>query len=117
MTIARWDFAASLDDTRLRAMADPPPFQAIVAVIRKDMEVLCCHPEPYDIAHGFERIIYCVKVDKEFFDLCFNSRAGYRATYYQSPFEGLRANAEAIGTLASTCISSHATQGNGRGPS
>ena len=93
MTITIMDFATSLGDTRLRAMADPPPFQAIVALIHKDMEILCCHPEPCDIAHGFERFIYCVKVDKELFDLFFNSRAGYRAVYYQSPFEGLRANA------------------------
>ena len=110
MTITKWDFAASLGDTRLCAMADPPPFQAIVDLIHKDMKVLCCHPEPCDIAHDFERIIYCVKVDKELFDLFFNSRARYRAAYYQSPFEGLQANAEAIGTLAPTLISSNATK-------
>lgn len=75
------------------------------------MHVLCCHPEPCDVANGFERIIYCVRVDRALFDLFFNSREGYRAAYYRSPFEGLAANSQALEMLTPKLVASDASSG------
>jgi hypothetical protein len=107
----RWTFSDTLGADRLRALAEPPSFPDIVESIRGKMRVLCCHPEPCDIARGFERIIYCVKVERGLFDLFFNSRAGYRAAYYLSPYKGLEANTQAIDTLTPMLVASNATNG------
>ena len=110
MTVNKWDLAASLGNVRLHALAEPPSFRAIVEAIRADMQVLCCHPERCDVADGFDRIIYCVKIDQTLFDLFFNSRAGYRAAFFQSHYDGLRANTEVIAMLTPSLVSSSATQ-------
>jgi hypothetical protein len=106
-----WTLAASVGDVRLRALAEPPSFRDIVESVRAGMRVLCCHPDPCDVADGFERIIYCVRLDRTLFDLFFNSRASYRAAYYRSPYEGLDANAEALEMLAPKLVASDATNG------
>jgi hypothetical protein len=110
MTIGKWDLAASLGDVRLSALAEPPSFNSIVHAIRADMQVLCCHPESCDVAIGFERIIYCIKIGQPLFDLFFNSKAGYRAAFFQSPYDGQRANTAVIAMLTPALISSSATQ-------
>ena len=107
----KWTFATTVGDARLRALAEPPSFLDIVESVLADMHVLCCHPDPCDVADGFERIIYCVKVDPALFDLFFNSKAGYRATYYRSPYEGLAANAKALEMLTPELVGSAATKG------
>ena len=78
------------------------------------MHVLCCHPDLCSAIRGpsvFERIIYCVKIERPLFDLFFNSFSGYRAAYFRSPYEGLRANAEALATLSPLLIPSPKTAG------
>lgn len=111
ITSKQWTFDKSLGDVRLRALAEPPSFSDIVESIRDDMHVLCCHPERCDVAQGFERIIYCVKVKRELFDMFFNSWTGYRAAYYRSPYQGLEANAQAINVLTPKLVASDATNG------
>ncbi len=105
-----WELDSSIGVARLRGLAEPPGFKAIVESVRSSMKVLCCHPEPCDLATGFERIIYCLEIDPDVFDLFFNSRNGYRAAFFRSPYEGLRANSEALAMLASALAASEATQ-------
>lgn len=109
MQIAKWDLSPTLGETRLNELMAPSSFEAIVEHIRTRMEVLCCHPETADIA-SFERIIYCIKISPSLFDLLFNSSSGYRASYYHSPYEGLRANDYLIQSLLPVLIASRQTQ-------
>ena len=39
------------------------------------------------------RVVYCMEVKNELFDLFFNSSCGYRAAYFRSPDEGVNSNA------------------------
>ena len=68
------------------------------------------HPELCDIAHGFERIVYCLKIPSPLFDIFFNSQTGYRAAYFMSPYAGLRANAEVLTGIAPDLVTSDVTR-------
>ena len=107
--IAEWNLAASLGVKRLGELDAPLPFESIVASILAEMHVMCMHPDPSDIAQGFERFIYCLKVSRTQFDLFFNSKSGYRAAYFVSPYEGRRANEEALATLTPWLVASKVT--------
>ena len=110
-----WNLAPTLGD-RLHALSDPPPYGVILERISADMQVLCCHPNnSHDIPGGFDHVIYCVSVGKDLFDLFFNSRSGYRAAYWRSPYEGLKANADVLSMLTPLLLASTAT-GNQRIP-
>jgi len=98
MDIERWNFILSENGERLERLEKSSSFESIVEDIRDHMTILCCHQDPIQ-GTFFSRVAYCVKVDGDLFDLFFNSRTGYRAWYYRSPFEGLRANSLAIGLL------------------
>jgi hypothetical protein len=111
MAIARWELAPSLGNDRLKKLAAPPPFEAIVEEIKKGMEVLCCDVDPCGDADGFERVVYCIKVCPTLFDLFFNSKTGYRASYYHSPYYGLRANDYFIQALLPALVATDQTTG------
>jgi hypothetical protein len=99
MEIERWDFSLSNNDQRLQILQNPPPFEEIVKRIKEEMDILCCHADPCQDYSGFERVAYSVQIPKDLFDLFFNSRNGYRASYYRSPFEGMEANRLFVDTL------------------
>jgi hypothetical protein len=109
MEIAQWDFSASLGNERLKQLSAPPSFAAIVEEIKTGLEVVCCHLDPCTDMTGFERIIYCIKVQPRLFDLFFNSRTGYRASYYRSPYDGLEANDHLIHSLVRRLLASDQT--------
>ncbi len=98
MDIERWNFRHSKNGERLERLEQSSSFESIVEGIRDHMTILCCHQDPIQ-GTLFKRVVYCVKVNGDLFDLFFNSRSGYRAWYYRSPFEGLRANSQALGLL------------------
>lgn len=106
MKIERWDFSFPHADDRLKQLSAPPPFEAIVEEIKARMEILCCHSNPCSDNNCFKRVIYCIRVPKPLFDLFFNSRNGYRASYYRSPYEGLRTNDLLIQRLLPALIAS-----------
>jgi len=56
------------------------------------MNILCGHDQPCEKADGYLRYIYCIEVEKKIFDLFFDSRNGYRAWYFRSPYAGLAKN-------------------------
>lgn len=115
----RWQYSADMDQGRLASLQASPPFETIIEEITKalqdsasGMEVLCCHSAPaQDIvgANDFHRIIYCLQVSLQLFDFFFNSPNGYRAAYFESPYEGLRANDHALQVLMPVLIKAPVT--------
>jgi hypothetical protein len=108
MNIHKWEFAESLGD-RKEGLLSAPSYEAIIESIQKKMMILCCHEQPCDDDKRFSRVVYCIKVCKPLFDLFFNSKHGYRASYYRSPYDGLHNNELFIHSLlpallASDCI-------------
>jgi hypothetical protein len=111
MLIDRWDFRFLKGEEDRRANLERDcSFEEIVREITTTMTVLCCHnAKCNDGPHGpadvknvpvFHRPVYCVSVQRPLFDRFFNSRHGYRAAYFRSPFEGLRANDSLMQALA-----------------
>jgi hypothetical protein len=108
--IDRWEFTIS-DEKRRINLETATDFAAIATCVVGTMEVLCCHDDPCDRAAGFGRVIYCIRIDPPLFDLFFNSRHGYRATYFRSPYEGLAANSHALRLFSPALLSSPLTAG------
>ena len=107
--IGTWEFTSSVAAERAATLNGVTDFAAIVSRIASTMEILCCHDDPCTRMAGFGRVIYCVKIVPPLFDLFFNSRHGYRAAYFRSPYEGLAANAHALRTLSPALLASPAT--------
>jgi hypothetical protein len=93
-----WTFATSLAEraTRLRAAAQ---FADIIDQINGSMRILCAHQQQAHDHTFFYRAVFCVCVDRDLFDLFFNSEEGLRGAFYRSPFAGLAATAQFIGAL------------------
>ena len=94
-----WRFATSLG-SRVLALEGGTSFEALIAGILREMQILCVHCQYCDKARDVARAIYCVEVGAPLFDLFFNSATGYRAAYFRSPYEGLQNNAAFIDALA-----------------
>ncbi len=109
MDIERWNFILSENSERLERLGKSSSFESIVEDITDHMTILCCHQDTIKDTL-FKRVVYCVTVSGNLFDLFFNSRNGYRAWYYRSPFEGLRANSLAIGLLCPILVVADQTQ-------
>lgn len=105
MNIKKWEFAESIGD-RKKKLLDAPSFEAIIASIQNEMEILCCHDQKRTNDDGFSRAVYCIKISKPLFDLFFNSKHGYRAWYYRSPHDGLSKNADFIKSLLPSLLAS-----------
>lgn len=102
-----WTYADTLVASRRQALSSPPRFAEIVASISRQPEILCGHRQLCDNRDGFERVVFCVSVPAELFDLYFNSVEGYRAHYFVSVDEGHRANRLLIESLVPTLVGSH----------
>ncbi len=100
MDMPRWEYSDTVTADRQRALLRSPSFQEISSLIADTMRVLCRHTDPCDEANGYERVVYCITVDKQLFDLFFNSLNGYRAWYFRSPAEGMAMNARLLETMA-----------------
>jgi hypothetical protein len=105
MSILKWGYSNAVNESRQQVLRQPPSFQEISLSIAKTMHVLCQHRDPCDEADGYARVLYCITVDKQLFDLFFNSSNGYRAWYFRSPAEGVAMNARLLQTLAPPLIS------------
>lgn len=94
-----WKYAPSVENTRVEKLLTTHTFEEIVHKILSEMEVLCCHYDICKLNTDFARIIYCIQVSPDTFDLFFNSPSGYRGTYFQGPYAGLSANETLIQAL------------------
>ena len=91
-------------------------FIEIAKKIAEAMTVLCCHRDnSRTIGNNVTRVVYCIQVKNELFDLFFNSPSGYRAAYFRSPGEGLEANATFFKIVTPKLIGSSHTSNNGLG--
>lgn len=71
-----WRFASSLGHERIEALETARSFEEIARSLATSMRIQCTHVDPCDEAHGFNRLVACVVVDRPIFDLYFNSRFG-----------------------------------------
>jgi hypothetical protein len=101
-----WTLELQVEETtRLPKLQRLVPFDQIAEDIAAGMIVLCCHRSSIKDT-AFSRVAYCVQVEKDLFDLFFNSANGYRAAYFRSLWEGMRANAAFLKTVAPKLLSS-----------
>ncbi len=98
--MTRWNYLPIEDETRRSRLKNAPPFSEIAQSIADNMSVLCTHTDPCGEATGFMRIVACVSVGVELFDLFFNAESGYRGSYFVSPTEGLAANGHLLKLIA-----------------
>lgn len=91
-----WNFGDSVNLARRAVLDAAPSFEVIAREICASMEVLCRHFESSVEVSGFQRYVCCIRVESDLFDLFFNSKNGYRAAYFRSPYEGLQVNENLI---------------------
>lgn len=103
MTI--WSFAPGFPEKRASTLLAPASIGSIADRIAEEMEVLCCHFDLCRDHSDFRRVIYCLRVTEDLFDLFFNSAYGYRAAYFRSPYEGMAANRTLINAVAPKLLS------------
>jgi hypothetical protein len=94
--MASWTYAPSISRERAEFLLAPRSFEQIVKRIAFEMQHLCCHSQTCDENNAFVRIVYCLRISVDTFDLFYNSPNGYRGAYFRSPFEGLIANANLL---------------------
>lgn len=97
--MSSWRYAKSVEKERSQALLAAPSFSDLSDQVAKKMKILCGHCDPCQINADFHRVVFCIKISPELFDLFFNSPNGYRGAYFESPYRGLEANAEFIGRL------------------
>src|SRR5437016_3173017 len=99
-----WSYALSRDaDSRVRALLKPNSFDHIAECVVATMRVLCCHRSTITETE-FRRPVYTVQIERDLFDLFFNSPAGYRAAYFCSAGRGVDANLLLMQLAASRLI-------------
>jgi hypothetical protein len=98
--MSRWEYSALVCEDRQRRLHAAPSFETISSQVATTMRVLCQHPDPCDEAAGYQRMVYCISVEPELFDLFFNSWNGYRAQYFRDPDYGQARNIEFIKAIS-----------------
>ena len=68
------------------------------------MRILCTHTDPCDEATGYSRLVACVAIQPDLFDLFFNAQTGYRGAYFASQVSGLQANAQILAIVAPALV-------------
>ena len=107
--MSEWDYSTAVPRERASTLLAPSTIGTIANRIAAEMEIACCHFQTCDDHSDFGRVVYCVRVSEDLFDLFFNSPHGYRGAYFRSPGEGTDANATFIGTLTPKLIARFAS--------
>jgi hypothetical protein len=92
MTLPEWRYSDAVCQSRQQNLLDPPSFEEITKAVKQTMRIQCGHPDPCVDKAEYQRIVYCVVVDRPLFDLFFNSVNGYRAWYFRSGAKGIDKN-------------------------
>jgi len=93
MHVAPWTLELQVNArSRLPKLEKHVPFEQIANEIATNLTVLCCHTCQIE-GTDFRRPVFSVRIGEDLFDQFFNSATGYRAEYFRSPWDGLRANA------------------------
>jgi hypothetical protein len=109
INIERWDYALSRNGDRVKILQETPLFEEITEEIKREMEILCFHSDKCSDDKTFKRAVYCIHVGEKLFDWFFNSKNGYRAAYFRSPTDGLKANQHFIESLMPELLASDRT--------
>ncbi|MFC6674079.1 hypothetical protein [Marinobacterium aestuariivivens] len=99
-----WGYSTTFPNERAAKLLAPSTIGTIANRIAAEMEITCCHFQTCHDHSDFGRVVYCIRVSEDLFDLFFNSPHGYRGAYYRSRGEGINANAVFISTLAPKLI-------------
>jgi len=92
----KWSYSPIQDKVRRARLETAPSFGEIAQAVAESMRIRCTHPEECGEAPGFMRIVCCVSIDHDLFDLFFNAESGYRGRYFTSPEEGVLANRQLL---------------------
>src|SRR5689334_21855411 len=85
-----WSYSLlSESATRQPLLMAERTFSDIAHAIASEMHVLCFHKQPCDRDNRCSRPIDTVHIRSALFGLFFNSRAGYRGAYSNSPGSGI----------------------------
>ena len=93
---AGWQYAVNLPADRLDLLLGARSFADVRDRIVGEARFLCCHVQYCEEDPAFARMAFCYSVSADAFDLFYNSPAGYRGSYFRSPYEGLEANESLI---------------------
>jgi len=107
----KWSYSPIQDKQRRARLEAAPPFGEIAQAVAGSMRIRCTHSDKCDEAAGFMRIVCCVSIDRDLFDLFFNAESGYRGRYFASPEEGLLANGQLL-QLVSTSVAAFTVHGD-----
>src|SRR4051794_25656994 len=94
--MSKWSYSPIEDKRRRARLEAAPRFSKIAQAVAESMRIHCTHPDECARADGFMRIVCCISVDRDLFDLFFNAESGYRGRYFASPEEGLLANGQLL---------------------
>jgi hypothetical protein len=97
--MTEWRYSTTIPSKRIETLLEPSSIEEIANRISEEMEILCCHFDNCKDHATFGRVVYCIRVTEDLFDLFFNSPHGYRGAYFRSPGDGMNANAIFIDTL------------------
>jgi hypothetical protein len=109
--MTEWRYSNSVASKRAATLLAPVSIGEIASRIAGEMEMLCCHFENCGDNADFGRVVYCFRVSGDLFDVFFNSRYGYRGAYFQSPGQGIDANAAFIAAVAPNLMKNNKGEG------
>lgn len=98
---ADWLYAATVDANRQAALASPPSFEELVALAKGEIVQIHLRVQPGrdpGLTHCLQPVFSFELPESG--DRLFNGPHGYRAQYWRSPSQGLRANAMLLTALA-----------------
>jgi hypothetical protein len=76
--MANWTFGPSVPPDRAEFLLAPCSFEQILERIATEMNLMCCHAQMCDENTAFARVVYCIRIPEDTFDLFYNSPNGYR---------------------------------------
>ncbi|MEW6120486.1 MAG: hypothetical protein AB1593_10405 [Pseudomonadota bacterium] len=103
--MTEWCYSAAFSPERVSALLAPATMGTIAERVAEAMEIVCCHYQVCDDHRDFGRVVYCLRISEDLFDLFFNSPHGYRGAYFRSPTEGIEANRTVMEVIAPRLIS------------
>jgi hypothetical protein len=109
--MSTWTFSCIPDNARRSRLETAPAFEDIANRVANSLRIVCTHPDFCSEATGYTRLVCCVSVEVELFDVFFNSASGYRGRYFISPDQGLRANSYLV-RLVSPALLAHTAHAN-----
>jgi hypothetical protein len=105
MVVSTWTFSEAVGSERRRRLKSAPPYENVAREVAESMRILCTHPDPCDEAAGYMRLVACVIIDRDLFDLWFNAESGYRGRFFDSPGAGVSANSQLMRLVAPALVS------------